>query len=159
MHGAGSEHGHGQVPQQGLGQLDQIAIVRIGRVELKHRELGIVARRQTLVAEVTIDLEHPFNATHHQALEIQLWRDAQIQIHIEAVVVRDKGSCRSTAGHHLHHRCLDFEIAANVQKATDELDDRGTHAKYRARGVVHDQVEITLAIAGLKIGQAMPFVR
>jgi hypothetical protein len=39
-----------------LGEVDQVAVVRVGLVELQHRELGIVPGGQPLVAEVAVDL-------------------------------------------------------------------------------------------------------
>ena len=154
-----AEHGQSQFAQHGFGQIDEVPIIRIGRIELKHGELGVVARRQTLVAEVAIDLEHPLDTAHYQTLQIQLRCDTQIQIHVEAVVMRNKGSRRRATRHHLHHRCLDFEITALVQKAPDELDHCGANAEHAARVIVHDEVEIALTIARFEIRQAMPLVR
>src|SRR5690606_811804 len=41
-----------------LSQRDHVPIVRVRLVELEHRELGIVARRQALVAEHAVQLVH-----------------------------------------------------------------------------------------------------
>ena len=45
-----------------------------------------------LVAELAPDLEHLLEAAHEQALEVQLGGDAQIEILVERVVVRDEGA-------------------------------------------------------------------
>jgi hypothetical protein len=37
-----------------------------------------MARRDALVAEVAVDLEHALQAADHQALQVQLGRDAQV---------------------------------------------------------------------------------
>src|SRR5437868_2138575 len=55
-------------------------------------------------------------AAHDEALEIQLVRDAEIERHVERIVVRGEGSRRRTAIERLQHRCLDFEKAATVEK-------------------------------------------
>jgi hypothetical protein len=47
-----------------------VLVGEIGGVELGHRELGIVARRDPFVAEVAVDLEHLLEAAHDQPLEI-----------------------------------------------------------------------------------------
>ena len=44
--------------QQLLGELHEHLIVHVGPIELEHRELGVVLRRDALIPEVTIDLEH-----------------------------------------------------------------------------------------------------
>ena len=75
-----------------------IAVVGVGLVELEHGELGIVPGGQALVAEVAVDLEHPLEAAHHQALQVQLRRDAQVQVHVERIVVGLERTRRRAAG-------------------------------------------------------------
>ena len=57
-------------------------------VELEHRELGVVLRRDPFVAEVAVDLVDPLEAADHQPLQVQLGRDAQVEVDVERVVVR-----------------------------------------------------------------------
>ena len=52
-----------------LGQGHQVARARVGLVELEHRELGIVLRRDALVAEVAVDLVDPRHAADDEALQ------------------------------------------------------------------------------------------
>jgi hypothetical protein len=80
---AAAQHRERQFAQHLFGEIDQVAVVGIGRVELEHGELGVVARRQALVAEIAVDLEHALEAADHQALQVQLRRDAQEQVHVE----------------------------------------------------------------------------
>ena len=98
--------------QQFRREVDQPLVIRVRLVKLQHRELGIVVRREPLVAEVAIDLVDPLDAADHQPLQIQLRRDAQVQIDIERVVVRDERPRRRAAIERLHHRRLDFDKAA-----------------------------------------------
>ncbi len=84
-------------------------VVDIGLVELDHGEFGIVPRRQPLVAEIAVDLEHLLETAHHQPLQIELGRDPQIQRHIQGVVMGDEWPRGGAARDHLHHRRLDLE--------------------------------------------------
>ena len=65
-------------------------VVGVGLVELEHGELGVVAGRQALVAEDPADLEDLLEAAHHQPLQVQLGRDAQVEVGVEGVVVGDE---------------------------------------------------------------------
>jgi hypothetical protein len=78
------------VADQLLGEVHQVLVVPVGRVELHHGELGVVAHRDAFVAEVAVDLEHALKAAHQQALEVQLGRDAQEHLLLQRVVVRDE---------------------------------------------------------------------
>ena len=55
-----------------LGELHHVVDVGVRLVGLHHRELGVVARREALVAEHPADLEHPVHAADDQPLEVQL---------------------------------------------------------------------------------------
>ena len=103
--------------EQLLGQVHQVVVVGVGLVELEHGELGVVLRRDAFVAEVAVDLVDAVEAADHQALQVELGRDAQKQIDIERVVVRDEGPRHGAAGDRLHHRRFDFEEAALVEEA------------------------------------------
>jgi hypothetical protein len=83
--GAGRLDRH--LAQHRLGQRHQVGVVGVGPVELEHGELGVVLRRDPLIAEVTVDFEHPFHAADCQPLQVQLRRDAHVQLHVERVVM------------------------------------------------------------------------
>ena len=148
------------VAQQRLGEVHQVAVVPVGRVELQHRELGVVPRRDAFVAEVAVDLEHALEAADDQALQVQLRRDAQEQLHVERVVVRDERPGRGAAGDRLHHRRLDLEEAVRDHELADRLHaccERSTKTSRACR--VGDQVDVALAVALLLVGQAVELVR
>ncbi len=106
---------------QVFGDLHQVVVVRVGLVELEHRELGVVLRAHALVAEVAIDLVDAVESADDKALEIKLRRDAQEQILVERVVVGAEGPRRRAAGDLLHHRRFDFQVAALVEESADCL--------------------------------------
>ncbi len=103
--------------QQFRGEVHQAAVIGVGLVELQHGELGVVMRGEAFVAEVAIDLVDALQAAHHQALQIQLRRDAQVQIDIERVVMRDEGARRGAAIERLHHGRFHFDEAAWLRVA------------------------------------------
>jgi hypothetical protein len=78
-------------------------------VELQHRELGIVGPVHALVAEVARELVDPFQATDDEPLEVQLVRDAQVEVDAEGVVLRDEWTRKCAAVERLQNRGLDLE--------------------------------------------------
>src|SRR3546814_17216615 len=88
---------------------DLVLIVRVRLVELQHREFGIVARRESFITEVAVDLVNLLETANDQSLEEQFRRDAQIQIAIERVVMCHERPRRRAASDRLQHRRLDFD--------------------------------------------------
>ena len=157
-HVGGAEHGHGQFAEQFLGEVHVVAVVGVGLVELEHGELGVVPGRDAFVTEVAVDLEDLLEATDHQALEVQLRRDAQEHGHVQGVVVSLEGLGRRTAGNGLQHGSFHLEETPLHEEAADVGDDLGTHAEGLTHLFVDDQVDIALAIAQLGVGQAVVLV-
>ena len=153
-----ADHGLGRAAHHPLDQVHQVTVVRVGLVELEHREFGVVPRRQTLVAEVAVDLVDPLEAADHEALQVQLGRDPQVHLLVERVVVRDERPRGRAARYRLHHRRLDLEEVEGIERIPEVGDDARARAEHLARGLVHDEVDVALAIARLGVGQAMPLV-
>ena len=86
-------------------------------------------------------------------LQVELGRDAHVERAVEVVVVRDEGPRGRAAGDHVHHRRLDLEEAALVEEAAHARDDGRARAEGRRDARVGDQVEVTLAVARLLVGQ------
>ena len=63
-------------PDELLGDVHHFLVVTERLIELHHRELGIVTRRQSLVAEDATDLVDALHTAHDEALEMQLESDA-----------------------------------------------------------------------------------
>ena len=142
-----------------FGHRHQVLVVAVGLIELEHRELGIVPRRDAFVAEIAVDLVHALEAAHDQPLEIQLGRDAQKQIDVERVVMRAERPRHRAAGNRLHHRRLDLEIPAAVEELAQRREHLAAHLEHFARLGIDDEIEIALAIADLDVGQAVPLLR
>ncbi len=132
-----------------------VVVVHVGLVRLEHGELGVVLEAHALVAEVLADLVHAVDAADDAALEVQLGGDAQVQVALELVVVRDERLGQGAAVERLQHRRLDLDEAARVEEAADGGDDPRALEEHLARVVVGDQVEVALAVARLDVGEAV----
>ena len=142
-----------------LGHPHQVLVVHVRLVELEHRELGVVLGRDPLIPEVTIDLVDAFEPADGQPLEVQLGRDAQEQVDVERVVMRDERPGQRAAGDRLHHRRLDLEEAARVQEPADAGDHARARLEHPPRLRIDDEIEVALAVARLDVGQPVPFLR
>ena len=114
-------------------EVHQVTIIAIRLVEFQHREFWIVARGQTLVAEIPVDLEDLLEAAHHQTFQIQLRRDAQIHFHVQRVVMGLERLGRRASGDGVHHRCLDFHIVVADEKVAYRPNDLGAFLEHLAR--------------------------
>ena len=141
-----------------LGHRHHVAAVEVRGVELEHRELGVVHRRDPLVPEVAVDLVDSLEAAHHQPLQVQLRGDAQEQIHPERVVVRDERPRHGPAGDRLHHRGFDLDVAALVEEAPHRAHHRASQHEDAAHLGVREQVEVALAVAGFDVGEPVPLL-
>ena len=162
--GAFPLHGHGaqgllrHLADQVLGEVHDLVAADIGLVQLQHRELRVVPGADAFVAEIAVDLVDALEAAHHQALEVELGRHAQVHLHVQRVVVGHERARRGAAGEVVHHRGLDLEEAARVEPAPDRGDDARALDEDLARFGRHHQVDVALAVALLHVGQAMPLV-
>ena len=69
-----------RVEHQLAGQRRHRVVVAVRLVDLEHRELGVVGGVDALVAEDAADLVDPLEAADDQPLEVELDRDAQVQL-------------------------------------------------------------------------------
>src|SRR5262249_15378342 len=95
----------------------------------------------------------------NQSFQIQFRCDAQIQVDIQGVVVRDEWTCYGSAGDRLHHRSFHFDEATRIQKAPDRLHYLAALYEDLAHIRIHRQIDIALAIAQLNVGQAVILFR
>ena len=71
-----------------LGKVHHSVIIGIRLIELHERKLGVMAGIKSLVAENSAYLINAFKSADDKALEIELERDAQLQILVECVEMR-----------------------------------------------------------------------
>ena len=147
-------HGERRLLHEVPGQRRHRVVVAVRLVRLEHRELRRVRGVGALVAEVAVDLEDLLDPADDAALEEQLRRDPQVQVHVERVHVRHERPRRGAAGQHLQHRRLDLEEAAvgGTTRAASGRRRRACAPISRACRP-HDQVDVPLPDPGL-LGQA-----
>ncbi len=155
----GSEGVERDLLEHRLDPVHRVAEVGVRLVPLEHRELGLVLVRDALVAEVLADLVHALEPSHDQALEVQLGRDAQVEVRVQLVRVRHERVRERAAVARLEDGRLDLDEPLAVEVATDRRDDLRAQEEEVARLLVHEQVEVALAVARLRVGQAVERVR
>jgi hypothetical protein len=117
-----------------------------------------VLRGQPFVAEIAIDLVNALQAAHQQALQVQLRRDAQVQVDIQRVVMRDEGTRRRAAIERLHHGRFHFHESMAFELAAKRSDNAAAREEDFAHFGVRDQIQVALAVARFHVFQAMPFL-
>ena len=151
----GAVHGHRDAFEQLLGELHHPAVVLVGDVDLHAGELGVVRAVHALVAEVLAQLVDAVEPADDQLFEIELRGDAQVEVDVERVVVRDEGTRRRAARNGLQDRRLDLDVALRIE----ELAHRGDDLRALDEGLldlrVDDQVEVALAVADLGVGEGV----
>ena len=154
-----SSAARGRVDDEALGELHHVVVVGERLVGLEHRELGVVAGVDALVAEDAADLEDPLEPADDQPLEVQLERDAQVEVDVERVVVGDErpgGGARRARGCSTGVSTSTKPRSASV---APDGGDRGEADLEDPAGVlVDDQVDVALAVAGVDVGEAVPLV-
>ena len=136
-----------------LDQVHHVVVVGEGLVGLQHRELRVVPGVDALVAEHPPDLEHPLHPAHDQALEVQLERDAQVEVDVEGVVVGDEGSRARPALYRLQHRALDLGEPAVLEVPADRPHGGVADPEDLPGALVDLQVDVALPVAGLDVGE------
>ena len=148
----------GEVGDELLGELHHVVVVAVRLVELEHRELGVVPRGQALVAEHPGDLEHPLEPADHEPLQVELGRDAQVEVEVERVVVRGERPGVGAARDRVEDRRLHLDEAAVLEPAPGEAEDAAAGEERGAALGVGPQVDVALAVAGVDVGDAVPLV-
>ncbi len=141
-----------------LDELRHVEVVGVGLVGLEHRELGVVAGRDPLVAEDPADLKDTLEAPDHEALQIELGRDPQREVGVQRVVVGEEGLGVGPSGERLQHRRLDLDEAERVEDAPQVAHGRGARKERLARALVRPQVDLPLAVAELGVLHPPPLV-
>src|SRR5690606_2976839 len=136
-----------------LDQVHHVAVVGERLVQLEHGELGVVRAVDPLVPEVLADLVHPLESADDQALQVQLVRDAQVERHVERVVMRREWTRGRTTVQRLEDRRLDFDEPALVEEAADRRDDARAQHEYAPHLRVYGQAGVALAVALLDVGE------
>ena len=144
---------------QRLRALHRVAVVGVRLVPLDLRELGRVLVRDALVAEVLRQLVHLLEAADDQPLEVELVGDAEVEVGVELVRVRDERLREAAAVARLEDRRLDLEEALAVEVRAHLGDDARPRGGESPRVLVHQQVEVAPPITLLDVGDPVKRVR
>ena len=87
-------------------------------------------RRHPLVAEISVDFVDPLETSDGEALQIQLWRNAQIHVHVERIVMCLEGPRRGAARNRMQHGRFNFEKAACIEKGAQVTNDPRTRFEH-----------------------------
>ena len=158
-HHAGAVHGHRSGAYHVFSHVHHAVVIGIGFVEFHHGEFWIVARRHAFVAEIAVDFVHTLQAAYHQAFQIQFRRHAQIQIHVQSVVMGHKRFRSRTTRNGVHHRRFHFQIALRSHEIAHGLHDLAAFDEGITRFGIGNQIHIALAVFRFLVGQAFVFVR
>ena len=153
-----AEHLPGRRGDEFLEPARGVLVVGVGLVPLEHRELGVVLRRDALVAEVLAELVDAVDPADDAALQIELGGDPQVEVAIERVVVSRERARQRAAVQRLQDRGLDLDEAVLVERPADLGDRRRPQLEALEHLRVGDQVELAVAEAELDVGEARVLV-
>ena len=74
-------------------------------------------------------------------------------------MMRDKWPGSSSTWNHLHHRGFYFHISGLFQVISHEINHTGPDREGFSGFLIGNQIQVSLAITGLLIGQSMKFFR
>jgi hypothetical protein len=142
-----------------LGQLHHVGVVRERLVGLEHRELGVVARVDALVPVHAPDLEDALVSADDQALEVELERDAQVQLQVERVVVRGERARGRSAGDLVEDERLDLDVPSAGEELANSGDRAMANVEDPAGLGIDDQVEVAPPQPELRVGDSAALAR
>ncbi|KAJ6256208.1 Ubiquitin carboxyl-terminal hydrolase [Drechslerella dactyloides] len=137
-----------------LCQVHDVVDVRVRPVELAGGEFRVMCQVDALVSELAADFVDALETTDDQHLEVEFWGDTHEEVHVELVMVRDEWLSGGTAGDGVHHGRFDFDKFPVVEELADVCYHLGASDEGLAGTLVHDQVEVSLAVAGLLVLEA-----
>src|SRR5690606_30635492 len=106
------------------------------------------------IAEVAPDLVDGIIHTDQQPLQVQLKADAQVQVLMELIVMRDERAGRRPTIDRLEDGRLDFEKALVVEEAAHRADALCSNTEDFADVRVYGEIRVALAVALLGVGEA-----
>ena len=128
-------------------------------VDLHHGELRIVIGVHCLVPEVAGYLKNFLKSPDDQPLKVEFGCDPQEEFLVKEVVVRGKRAGICSTVNRLQDRGFELEKAVVIEIPSDEGDDPAPVPEYFPALVIHNQINVALAITLFDVGQAVEFLR
>ena len=134
--------------------------IAVRHVAFHGGEFRIVVAVHAFIAELLAHLVDPVEAADDAALQIQFRGDAQVHVDVERIVMCHEGTRRCAACDRLQGRGRHFEESVIIfEDLADDLFDLRAFSEGVAHFFVDDQVDVALAVAQIRILQAVPFLR
>ncbi|MPM09213.1 hypothetical protein SDC9_55529 [bioreactor metagenome] len=148
----------GCVPDDLLGEVHHVVVVRVGPVHLHGGELRVVHGVEPLVAEVLSHLIYPAEHAHHEALQVEFRGDAEVHLHAQGVVEGLEGPRVGASRKDRQDRGLHFDGAVVLQGFPDGGDDLRPLPEGLPHLGVGDEVGVPLAVPDFRVLQAVPLL-
>ena len=116
-------------------------------------------RRHALVAEDPSDLEDLLHTPDNKPLQVELWRNTQIQLLVKGVVVGGERSGKGATGDGMKYWRLDLDKVLIVKEPPHGGDDLAALGEGITRLVRDPQIDIPLSVARVGVRDAVPFIR
>ena len=110
--------------------------------------MGLV---HALVAEVLAHLVDTLEASDDETLQIELCRYAHVHVLVERVEVGYERACARSACYVLQYRCVHLSVSGIVEDAAHGAYYLRALQESLLHAVVDDEVDITLAVAQLRV--------
>ena len=114
-----------------------------------------MGRISTLITEITTQFIHRTATTHHQALQVQLRRNAQRQILTIGVDIRVERTRARATVHRMQNRGLHLKETLRIQSGTQRLNDRSAQAQILHLIRMHQQVCGAATQTRLRVGEGV----
>ena len=92
-----------------LHEAHHVGVVPEGSVAFEHREFRIMRTIHPLVAEILRELEDALDSADDEPFEVELVRDAKVEVDVERVVMRHEGARERSAVDRLQDGGLDLD--------------------------------------------------
>ena len=142
-----------------LSKLHHAVVIRVRLIELHQRELRIVLHVEAFISEDAADLVDSLKSADDQSLQVELQGNAELLVLVERIKMRDERTRGRAARVVDKHRRLDFHEIPRVEIAADAGNDLRPLDEGRLDLRVHDEVDISLAVADVRVRQAVELLR
>ena len=104
-----------------------------------------------LVAEIAVDFKDLLKAAHKQALQVELWRYAHVEVYVQRIVLGNKGLGCRTARDGVHHGRFHFHEAVLFQQVAHLADYDAALFEDFPGARIDNEVHVALAVPGLGV--------
>jgi len=147
-----------KISEHGLGKLHHSVVVGISLIEFHKCELGIMSGIDSFVPVHSSDLVYSLESADNESLEVELEGYPEFYILIKCIVVGLEGSGCCTARIGYEGGSFDLHEITAVKEVSYLLDDPGSSDKCILYFGIHDQINISLSVSGICVGQTVEFL-